>query len=172
MKTKILKWIAILILILSTLFFLQSISGLLIAGFLREHHAIEINDDNRKTLVSLLEENISCYEEIPAIEQATRVEYLALMHKDKITFHYNDETTHTFFIHNAATNPFTLYIKNEGYNVYFKSSEFTSDFKKATIPFIIFLISLVPAIILLCLAHSKRQKYDILNKKEEYRHEY
>ena len=41
-----------------------------------------------------------------------------------------------FFIEDAYENPIALYIENEGYNVYFNSSDFWVDLIKTIIPFI------------------------------------
>ena len=143
LKTKHLRIITVLILIISIIFFLWSSFSLLISGFAREHNAIEINDNNIDKIIFLLEENINCYEEIPDIQQAVKIEYLVLMHKDEITVHYEDETTYNFFIKDAYQNPVILYIKNEGYNVYFNSLEFTVALIKIVISFSLSIVSTV-----------------------------
>lgn len=145
MKYKGLKPIIIILLVLSVLAFLWNSIFLFLSGFIREHNAIKITDNNRTAVISLLKENVDCYEEVPNIEQAVKIEYLVLMHKDRITLYYSDETTYSFFIKDAYKNPFTLYIKNEGYNVYFKSSEFAADLVKA---FISLALSIIFVIIL------------------------
>lgn len=108
-----------------------------LAGFTRECDTIIITDNNREKIVSLMEENIDCYKEIPDINQAKEIEHTALMHKNELTIYYEDETTYNFFIDNAYNNPFISYIQNEGHNAYFKSSEFVADLIKTIIPFII-----------------------------------
>lgn len=140
MKTKLLKFVVKLVMVLSIFIVLWNGFLLFIAGFVREHNGIELDDDNRKTIVSLMKENVDCYEQIPSIKKATKIEHLALMHKDEITVYYADGTTYSFFIKNYEL---ILYIRNEGYNVYFKSHEFVIDLVKVCIPLTLFLICMV-----------------------------
>lgn len=137
------KIITVLVLVICIIFFLCSSFSLLISGFVRDHNAIEISDNNKDKIISLLEENINCYEEIPNIRQAVKMEYIVLMHKDEITVHYDDETTYNFFIKDAYQNPVTLYIKNEGYNVYFNSSKFIFALIKIVFSFLLSVASTV-----------------------------
>ncbi len=136
LKYKHLKFIVVFILILSALLFLWNGFMLLNAGFVRENDYVIINDGNREKIASLLEENVDGYESIPDMKKAVKIEHLALMHKDKITVYYEDEKTYDFFIEDAYENPIALYIENEGYNVYFNSSDFWVDLIKTIIPFI------------------------------------
>lgn len=147
MKYKILKPIIIILLILSVSVFLWNSFELFIAGFVRENYAITINDNNREKIASLLEKNTDCYEEIPPLDQAVKIEYIVLMHKDRITVHYADETTYVFFIKDAYKNPVTLYIKDEGCSVYFTSPESLEDIINACIPLALSVILVVLLII-------------------------
>ena len=110
---------------------------LILAGFTREYNTIIISDNNREKIISLIEENLDCYKEIPDISIAKKIEHTALMHKDEITIYYEDEKNYNFFIDNTYNNPFISYIQNEGYNNYFQSSEFIVDLIKTIISFII-----------------------------------
>ena len=119
---------------------------LILAGFTRENNTVIISDNNRDKIVSLIEENLDCYKEIPDISIAKKIEHTALMHKDKITIYCEDEKNYNFFINDTYNNPFISYIQNEGYNNYFESSEFTVDLIKTVISFI---ISVVITVILI-----------------------
>lgn len=136
MKLKYVKVVALLFLIISIVFFLWNSIMIFVAGFVRECDTIIITDNNRAEIVSLMKENINCYEEIPDISRAKEIEYTALMHKDNLTVYYEDETTYDFFIDNSYNNPLVFYIQNEGHNVYFNSSEFIIDLIKTIIPLI------------------------------------
>ena len=122
---------------ISILFFLWNSLMLILAGFTREYNTIIISDNNREKIISLIEENLDCYKEIPDISIAKKIERTALMHKDEITIYYEDEKNYNFFIDNTYNNPFISYIQNEGYNNYFQSSEFIVDLIKTIISFII-----------------------------------
>ena len=142
MKDKIFKT-TVLLLIISILFFLSNAFILLISGFAREHNAIDINNNNRETVISLFEENIDYHEQVPDINKVTKIEHLVLLHDDKITVYYQDGTTYDFLINYGYKNPFTLYIKNEGYSVYFNSSEFVIHLIKVIVPFILSVVFVV-----------------------------
>lgn len=98
MKLKYIKIITIFILVLSILIFVQNCFMFLVAGFGRKHDAVFIDDNNRNNIITLLEENTENFEEIPDIQRAVKIEYLALIHKDEVTIHYEDETTFIFNI--------------------------------------------------------------------------
>lgn len=134
---------AIGILFFAVIFFLLNSLPLFIAGFVRVHNAIEVSDANRENIGYLLDLNSEHYEDMPDIATAVKAEYLVLMHKDEVTITYDDETTFRFFIKDAYENPLTQYIKENGYVVYFKSSEFAVDAVKVGIPLLICIISTV-----------------------------
>lgn len=143
LKYKHLKFIVVFIFILSASLFLWNGFMLVSAGFVRENDCLIINDGNREKIISLLEETVDSYENIPDMKKAVKIEHLTLMHKDQITVYYEDETTYDFFIEYAYENPIALYIENEGYSVYFNSSEFGVDLIKTIIPFITAIASAV-----------------------------
>ena len=129
--------------------------GLLIgiAGFVRENNAVVITDSNREHIDSLLRKDIDLnkerdynYEEIPPISEAIEIEYLVSLHKNEITIHYNDGSTCRLFVTYPATY-LVDYIKAEGYNVYFRSSEFVGHLIDAAIPLSFVIISIVAIIV-------------------------
>lgn len=139
----IIRWIAVGVVVLSLMFFLWNSLIFCISGFLREHNAIEVSDVNREDIEYLLSLNSDLYEDMPDIANAVKAEYLVLMHKDKVTITYDDETDFRFFIKDAYKNPLTQYIKENGYVVYFRSSEFIGDAVRMGVPLIIGTISTV-----------------------------
>ena len=123
-KTTNLRVLALVVLIWSILFLLHYGFEFLLCGFVRDHSAIEIDGNNRSVVDSLVHGSMKNDEEMPDIENAVKIEHLSLMHKDEITITYNDETTFRFFIKNRYRHPLILYIKENGYIVYFRSAEF------------------------------------------------
>lgn len=133
MKSRYTNAIITIALTLSVLSFIWNCTVLDICINEREHNALEITDENRETVKSLLYGNIEDSENIPDMANATQIEYLVLMHKDEITISYGDTNQYRFFIRDAYKNPLTQYIKNEGYKIYLHSPEFTADLAKAVV---------------------------------------
>lgn len=139
----IIRWGVVGVLVFSVMFFLWNSLDFCISGFMREHSAIEVSDANREDIEYLLSLNSGSYEDMPDIANAVKAEYLVLMHKDEVTITYNDETDFRFFIKDAYKNPLTQYIKENGYVVYFRSSEFIGDVVRMGVPLLIGIIIIV-----------------------------
>ena len=129
--------------------------GLLIgfAGFGRENNAVKITDSNREHIDSLLRKDIDLhkgrdysYDEIPPISEAIEIEYLVSPHDNEITIHYNDGSTCDLYVNYPATY-LVDYIRAEGYNVYFRSTEFVGHLIDAAIPLSFVIVSIVAIIV-------------------------
>lgn len=142
MKNRHIKLTAIIILIFSIIVFLWN-GFLLFLGCISENREIEINDYNFMTIDEILYQSIASYDEIPDISNATKIEYIMLMHKDKVTIYYEDKTEHIFFIVNGYENLFTQYMKENGSILYFKSPEFIFDLVKVVASFSILIVCIV-----------------------------
>lgn len=157
-----LKYIRVLIiigLIISIVFFLSGSLTVYMKGFLRECDRIVVTDNNREKLVSLIEETLDAliketedalmsadyYKKMPDINRAKEIECWVKLHKDDITVFYEDGTTYSFYVRRSYGGPLISLIQNEGYNVYFRSSEFVADLIKVIIP----LMAIVVAVILI-----------------------
>ena len=145
MKTVRFRILMILLLVVSILFFLWNSLLLLSKGFARENEMIEITDDNRKEIASLIEEKSALREKLPNIDQIEKIEHLALMHKDQITVYEKDGTTYDLYT-NLYNDPLIVYIQKEGYNIYFRSSELIPDLVKIIFWFVVSIVLAVPLI--------------------------
>ena len=96
---------------------------------------IQVTNYNIGTINSIMSESCDFYEEIPDISNATRIEYNMLMHKDRVTIYYEDETEYVFIIKNGYENSFTQYMRENGSILYFKSSEFVFDLVEIFVSF-------------------------------------
>lgn len=145
MKTVCFRILVILLLVVSILFFLWNSLLFLKKGFARENEMIEITDDNRKEIASLIEEKSALREKLPNIDQIEKIEHLSLMHKDQITVYEKDGTTYDLYT-NLYHDPLIVYIQKEGYNIYFRSAEWIPDLMKTIFWFVVSIVLAVPLI--------------------------
>lgn len=148
---KLIRVLAVFVIIISILIFLGNCLMLYIAGFVRECDRIKITDDNKETVVALVEETIASlikekkdsttdveyYEKMPDISKAKEIERYAKFRDVEITIYYEDGTRYFFFLPKNDDGPLSLLIQNEGYNVYFRSQEFVADLVKLIIPLLL-----------------------------------
>ncbi len=142
MKIKCLKIITAIFLIFAILFFLWN-SFVLFLGSKSENKEIIINSNNLGTIDNILSQSIDSYNEIPNISNATKIEYVTLLYKDKVTIYYENSAEHTFIIENGHKNAFTQYIIENGDSLYLGSVEFIFDLLKVVISFIVAIICIV-----------------------------
>lgn len=145
---KFIRALAVLVIIISILVILVNCFSLYIAGFVRECDRIKITDDNRETIVALVEETIASlieegntssndvtyYEKMPDLKQAKEVERYVGFRRNEISVYYEDGTSYGFWVEKSDEGPLSLLIQEEGYNVYFRSEEFVEDLIKILIP--------------------------------------
>ena len=136
-KTTCLRAVAVVVLVLSVLVLIPCNFEFFLCVFVREESALELNDYNRPIIEALLTDS---EEEVPDIENAEKIEYLALMSKDKVTITYNDGTEHRFF---TVGGSLISYLRENGYFVYFRSMEFFVWALKTAIPAALFIASTV-----------------------------
>lgn len=137
LKTTCLRVLAVVVLVLSVLVLLPCNFEFFLCVFVREESALELNDYNRPIIEALLTDS---EEAVPDIENAEKIEYLALMSKDKVTITYNDGTDHRFF---TVGGSLISYLRENGYVVYFRSMESFVLALKAAIPTACFIASTV-----------------------------
>ncbi len=135
----------ILLLVVSVLFFLWNSFLLCLKGFVRDNTMVEITDNNRKEIVSLIEKRSALCEELPNIDQIEKIEHLALMHKDQITVYEKDGTRYDLYT-NRYDDPLIIYIQKEGYNIYFRRLELIPDLMKIIFWFVASIVLAVPLI--------------------------
>lgn len=137
---KFIRALAVLVIIISILVILVNCFSLYIAGFVRECDRVKITDDNRETIASLIEEgntssnDITYYEKMPDLKQAKEVERYVGFRRNEISVYYEDGTSYGFWVEKSDEGPLSLLIREEGYNVYFRSEEFVEDLIKILIP--------------------------------------
>ena len=134
--------IIIIIIILSTIVFLWKVF-LIWLGSESGNRDIQVTNYNIGTINSIMSESCDFYEEIPDISNATRIEYNMLMHKDRVTIYYEDETEYVFIIRNGYENEFTQYMRENGSILYFKSSEFVFDLVEIFVSFSAIIVCLI-----------------------------
>ena len=144
MKNGYLKLLSIIIVILSIPVFLWN-SFMMILGIESEHRDLQINDYNRETIDKILSRSIDTYSEIPDISNATKIEYSMLMDEDRGTIYYEDKSVHMFYIERSSfgDNLFIKYMKENGSNFYFRSSDFIIHLVKVIITFSILVVFIV-----------------------------
>ena len=142
MKKRHMNVIAIIIIILSTIVFLWK-AFFIWLGSESVNRDIQVTNYNIGTINSIMSESCDFYEEIPDISNATRIEYNMLMHKDRVTIYYEDETEYVFIIRNGYENEFTQYMRENGSILYFKSSEFVFDLVKIFVSFSAIIVCLI-----------------------------
>lgn len=145
---KFIRALAVLVIIISILVILVNCFSLYIAGFVRECDRIKITDDNRETIVALVEETIASlieegnastndiayYEKMPDLNRAKEIERYVGFRRNEISVYYIDGTSYGFWVEKSDEGPLSLLIREEGYNVYFRSEEFVEDLIKILIP--------------------------------------
>ena len=142
MKKRHMNVIAIIIIILSTIVFLWK-AFFIWLGSESGNRDIQVTNYNIGTINSIMSESCDFYEEIPDISNATRIEYNMLMHKDRVTIYYEDETEYVFIIRNGYENKFTQYMRENGSILYFKSSEFVFDLVEIFVSFSAIIVCLI-----------------------------
>lgn len=135
MKLRFFKVIISLILIGATACFLWNLFWIFWVGFGRECYGIALTDNNREQIASLMDADY--YEKISDISRANRVECHFTYDEDRVTFYYEDDTLDAVCEDNLREDLLCLFIQNEGYIVYFRSSEFAGDLKNTIIPLLI-----------------------------------
>lgn len=148
------KAAAIVILIISFIFLLWYGAIIFVCGEVRVNNAVDIDDENREEIAGVIEhakykDTGSDYDSIPDIADAVRVEHLALMHKQEVTFFYKDGSDFRIFIRDWNT-PLVSYIDENGYNLYYsnRDSEFSGHIVRLVIPFIVFCGSVAALIVI------------------------
>ena len=124
------KFLEVLILIISILFFLQNCFAILVAGDLSECYRVRITGYNREEIVSLMKENIDCYIKIPDVSRAKEIEYNNRFLDSELIIYYEDGTTYDLGKSGGDNSPLILYIQDQGYKVYYRSLEFAIDLIK------------------------------------------
>ena len=142
MKNKSLKIITIILLIFAILVFLWH-SLVLYLGSKSVNREISINNNNLDIIDNILSQSIDTYNEIPDISNATKIEYVMLFYKDKITIYYENSSAHTFYIKGGYENAFIEYIIENGNSLYLGSMEFVCDLLKFGFSFIVTIICIV-----------------------------
>lgn len=157
MRAKYIKALATVVIVISILVFFWNSIFLYIAGFVRECDRIKITDSNRpqmvslvkETMLSLLEEKkyaleyIEYYEKMPDLNQAKEIERFRRFRDVEVTICYEDGSRYFIYLDNSEDNPLCLLIRNEGYNVYFRSMEFVRDLIKVSIPLMLIALAVV-----------------------------
>lgn len=150
---QIIQFLASIVLAIAAVSLLWRGLAIGLSGFVRENNAVKITDSNREHIDSLLRKDIDVnkhrdynYDEIPPISEAIEIEYLVLLYKNEITIHYNDGSTCDLYVNYPATY-IVDYIRAEGYNVYFRSTEFVGHLIDAAIPLSFVIISIVAIIV-------------------------
>lgn len=151
------KVCALIVLIIALVLLLSSSFDLFFKGFVRQHNAVEINENNIEYIEQLVAKYVDDEDDMPDIRTAEKISCLVLMHKDEINIEYSDGTTYRFFLRGAIISDLREYIMTEGYNCYFHSSEFLRDF----VPF-----ALCSAAFILCSVYLIRQIKRRKNKTE------
>lgn len=139
MKTIVKKALGIFILIIAILFFLQSIFVIYFIGKFRECDKIKVTDNNRETILSMMEEAYDDYKDIPDMSRAKDVVRFRWMHDTEITICYEDGTNYSFCL-DRHPEYIRSYFIDEGYNAYFRSMEFVVDLIKLAISFVILVV--------------------------------
>lgn len=137
MKTTLLRVLAVVVVTLSVLFLLHyGFWLLLISLWNSDNIALELDDDNRPIIESLLPSEVNG-EELPDIENAEKIEYWNSLRDDGIEITYNDQSGDRFTILKNYGRPMeslVSYIRKNGYIVFFRSTEFFVLAGKTAIP--------------------------------------
>lgn len=137
-----LRAFAVVLLSFSVLFFMCNGILLVLIGFLTSDQiALDLNADNRPAVAPLVCESIKNGEEMPGIEHAVRIEYVPLLHKDKVTIFYNDGADFCFYIKDRGT-PLVLYMRENGYRFFYRSTKFFVLVAKTAVPAALFVASI------------------------------
>ena len=133
---KKLKIAIVIIMVLSIVNFILSAIVIVVSGTGRENYAINLTDENVKSIENIIG---TVADKSVLSDNAVKVEYIALMHKDAITVYYDDESEQTLCIDSLQGKDLSLYFKENGYNVYFNRLEFVADLAKGVLSFLFFI---------------------------------
>lgn len=145
MKTTCLRAVAVVVLVLSVLFFLHYSFWLLVVSlWSSDNVALELNDDNRPFIGSLLPLVVDV-EEAFDIENIEKIEYWSGFRDSRIDITYNDQSEEQLIIrdYGRPRDSLVSYIKENGYIVFFRSAEFFWLVIKTAIPTAFFIASTV-----------------------------
>ena len=103
---------------------------------------VEVNDSNRQELGRIISEYTDD-DGNELLNDALTVEWLPLMHKDRIRITYDGDEYYQFFIRGVQGFDLFDYIKENGTIDYFKSSEFAVNMIKMSACFILIVLSVI-----------------------------
>lgn len=120
----------VIVLIISLVLLLGSSFDLILKGFARQNFAVEINDENREYIESQLKYWVAVEnkKEVPDMQDAVLISYLVSFDDYVFKVEFNDGRVYETIIGTHFPEKFMDFIKSEGYNCYFHSSEFLRDF--------------------------------------------